>query len=116
MFWPVLLLITVESSPDNCDMYMHALILCFVFAVKSVDVIALPYQCELVEHSAIFSDVSCFQRYRYLVLPTYHHTHTHTGSLSHTLFSCLLGEVGFPIFSVRPDQIDYLFHGSFPSK
>ena len=34
-----------------------------MFAVKTIDVITLPYQSELVEHSAIFDDVTCIQRY-----------------------------------------------------
>lgn len=31
--------------------------------MKTIDVITLPYQSELVEYSVIFDDVTCIQRY-----------------------------------------------------
>ena len=67
--------------------------------------VTLPYQSELVEHSDIFSEVSCIQRYRYLVLS---HSLSLTLTLSLSLSLSLsplssllsLGEVAFPDFLV----------------
>lgn len=58
MFWPIHTVDTGPGTIESPKVFIHN-----IFCMFSQDVITLPYQSELVEYSAVFSDVTSIQRY-----------------------------------------------------